>query len=113
MQRRTMILSIAGLGVAAYGGVFTAGALAPCSKFAVDNPVFASARRIGERLIALGFEARSDASEDLESQALTLNERAQRDFRSSRTVLCDGWVLSESEARFCIACAKSRDTQFL
>ena len=107
MRRRTMITGAAGLGIAAYGGIFTAGAIAPCSRFAVDNPVFESARRIGERLVAVGLGVGLESTEQLESQAAELAARAQQDFRSGRVVRCDGWLLSESEARFCISCAKS------
>jgi hypothetical protein len=105
MRRRTVLLGSAGLIAAAYGGTMVAGALSPCTRFEVDNPVFASARRIGARLLASGFEAAPDAGDSLDRLHANLPERICRDFAANETVRCDGWVLSRSEAEFCVLCA--------
>jgi hypothetical protein len=105
MRRRTVLLGSAGLVAAAYGGTMVAGSLSPCVRFEVDNPVLGSAQRIGARLLASGFEPAPDAGDSLDRLRADLPARMHRDFAGNETVRCDGWVLSRSEAEFCVRCA--------
>jgi hypothetical protein len=105
MQRRTVLLGTIGLMSAAYSGTIATGALRPCAHFEIDNPLLASAIRIGERLMASGFEAAPLVDDRLDWLVADLPERTRRDFATNETVKYDGWFLSRSEAEFCIHCA--------
>ena len=107
MRRRTVILSTLGTAGLAYAATITAGALQACRPFEIDSTAMASARRIGERLIALGFKPSEDFGDTLERMRAELPEKMCQDFRSNDTVDCDGWILSKSEAEFCIRCAQT------
>jgi hypothetical protein len=83
-----------------------AGALQPCDRFESENPLLASAARIGERLLATGFQGSLPTDLVPDMLAAGLADRARREFAADETVDCDGWVLSRSEAEFCIQCAR-------
>ena len=106
MRRRTVLLGTLGVTAAAYGGTIAAGAIRPCSPFKADNPVLASAQRIGARLLASGLEVAPIADDGLDRLHADLPERIRRDFAANDTVRCDGWMLSRSEAEFCVHCAR-------
>lgn len=109
MKRRLMILGSVGFFATGYAGTVAFGALSPCKTFEVDNPVFASARRIGNRLVALGFDTPVLYGNDFSQFHARLPEQVRRDYAAGAIVVCDGWVLADSEARFCVMCSKVAD----
>lgn len=111
MKRRTMLLGSFGFAAAAYGGTIGAGAMKPCSPFLLDNPFYASAQRIGAQLLASGFKALPLMENTLEQLRLELAERSREDFAANDTVHFDGWVLSRSEAEFCVLCSQLSTTE--
>lgn len=111
MKRRTMLLGSAGVGLAAYGGALSFGAMSPCAPYGSETAEIASARRIGERLLALGLEASTPPAGGAARLRSSLGTDMRRDFAGGHTVECDGWVLSRSEARYCVAVAReARET---
>ena len=106
MKRRTVLLGTVGVAAAAYGGSMTIGALRPCRPFEIDNPLFASAQRIGARLLASGFDPAPLDEGRLDQLHADLPERMRRDFAANDTVRCNGWILSRSEAEFCVHYAR-------
>ncbi len=110
MKRRTVVLGSLGLGAVAYGGTLATGALRPCAPFEVDNPLLSSAARIGERLLASGFDVVPLSDGGLEQLIEDLPDRTRADFAADETVTHDGWVMSRSEAEFCVHCAKLSGT---
>lgn len=96
---------VVGLGGAAWLGAAGAGALAPCTGGRPRLAAREAARRVAAVLVAQGYVPRDTG--DPEVMAGGLAAAARADFAAGETVLCDGWVLSRSEADFAIACARA------
>ena len=114
LNRRTMLIG-SGLGAAiatAYGLPLTAGSLRSCadatdahgrSLAKIGRVYLASAATPDDIEQILSIQGMPAEKRDafLTKLATGLPERSARDFAEDRTVNCDGWVISKSEAMFC------------
>lgn len=117
-SRRAMIAAgVAVFGAVAYGGTVGVGYLQGCGPDGGHSQI--AAARIGRELLREGY--RPDCATVARFAALArgaghdpegiaaferrLSEDERRDFARGDVVVCDGWVLSRTEADFCASVA--------
>ena len=104
---RRALLAGTGLSVlagAAYSVPLYSGYVSSCMPAGSGgNPGTASLRRIGLAYLRSGHErnAADAMSKTARLEHGELQNRIAADFEAGRIVICDGWVLSETEARHC------------
>jgi hypothetical protein len=120
-NRRIFIGGAVGVAVASYLAAVARGALKVCSYDDVDvvfSSDLQSLIRIGNsylnehtengELDSLGDETDTSLAEivyTVQLRLLAINRQVRDEFARCETVICDGWVLAKSEARFCAALA--------
>lgn len=106
--------------LAIYSGTFAAGTLKSCGGF--SRQYAESVARIGlayienhtsfeelDLILANLSQSEQKKADHLQALADALPINSVEDFEHKRTVTCDGWVISQSEAHFCTQLAITMD----
>jgi len=105
MKRRTFFAGTLGFLSAGYLGATIFGASEACMPFLNDASYIESARKVGLSLLKNGYQILGALPDPTVNLWQDLPDLAASDFVEGRTVKCDGWIISKSEAEFSVACA--------